>query len=208
MHQIQAKIIELSKTKDVLSLGYRPLGRLIGVEKPQLVKHHVQQLLKKGLLNPKSRKDIEYILKAKSLKQPALVEVPVFGIANCGPATFFADQQNDAILRVSENLLKKRGNIFAVLASGDSMNRAKIDQESIEDGDYVIIDADKTNPVPGDYVLSIIDNCANIKKYARTKNGDIALVSESDQSFPPIYIHESDNFMVNGKVIQVLKGVK
>ena len=77
MHQIQAKIIELSKTKDVLALGYRPLGRLIGVEKPQLVKHHVQQLLKKGLLKPKSRSDIEYILKAKSLKQPALVEVPV-----------------------------------------------------------------------------------------------------------------------------------
>ncbi|PIR55631.1 hypothetical protein COU74_00020 [Candidatus Peregrinibacteria bacterium CG10_big_fil_rev_8_21_14_0_10_36_19] len=208
MHNIQEKILELSKSKDVLELGYRPLGRLIDVDKPQLVKHHVQQLLKNGLLRPKSRKDIQYLLSTSSNKQPTFVEIPMLGAANCGPASIVAEEQLEKSIRVSESILKKLGNIFALLAVGDSMNQAKVNHESIEDGDYVIIDSDQKSPAVGDYILSIIDNCANIKKYMRTKDGGIALLSESTEKYPPIYIHEDDDFIVNGKVIQVIKGVK
>lgn len=208
MHDIQEKILKLSKSKDILELGYRPLGRLIGVDKPQLVKHHVQQLLKNGLLRPKTRKDIQYLLSTSSTKQPAFIEIPMLGAANCGPASVLAEEQLEKSICVSESLLKKRGNIFALLAVGDSMNQARVNHQSIEDKDYVIIDADQKSPTTGDYILSIIDNCANIKKYARTKNGDIALLSESTEKYSPIYIHENDDFIVNGKVIQVIKGVK
>ena len=89
---------------------------------------------------------------------------------------------------------------------GPSMNRATIDNKRIEDGDYVIIDSDDCVPKDGDIVLSIIDGMANIKRFHwDKKNRQIALAADSTLRFPPIYIHESDAFSINGKVIQVVK---
>ncbi len=206
MHQIQEKILELAKTKDVLTLGIRPLGREIGVDQPQLVKHHLFQLQKKGLIKAKSRSDIQQLLQHSSSLQPSFVQIPVVGAANCGPATLFADERIEKYITVSQSFLKKTNNVFALVAKGDSMNRAQIDGNTIEENDYVVIDSDQRTPHSGDYILSVIDNCANIKKYARTKDGNIALLSESNSNYPPIYIGEDDQFIVNGKVIQVIKG--
>lgn len=206
MHLIQEKILQLSKTQDVLSLGIRPLGRLIGVDSPQIVKHHLIQLQKMGLLKPKSREDIKQYLQHSATLQPTFVQIPVVGPANCGPATLLAEENVEEYLTISQSLLKKRGNIFALVASGNSMNRAKVNGSFvIEDKDYVLIDSDQRTPNIGDYVLSIIDGAANIKKFTRTKDGNIALVSESTEKFAPIYISEDDQFMINGKVVQVIK---
>lgn len=206
MHQIQEKILELAKTEDVLSLGIRPLGRKIGVDSPQIVKHHLMQLQKVGLLKPKSREDIKQHFKHTSKLQPSFIEIPVVGTANCGPATFIAEENIEEYVKVSESLLKKKGNIFALIADGNSMNMARVNgASSIEDRDYVIVDGDQRTPHSGDYVLSIIDGAANIKKFIRTTDGNIALVSESTERFAPIYIGEDDQFMINGKVLQVIK---
>jgi repressor LexA len=208
MHQIQEKILELSKTKDVLALGIRPLGREIGVSQPQLVKHHLQQLQKKGLIKAKSRSDIQKILQYSSSLQPLFVKIPVVGAANCGPATLIADEHVEEYITVSEPFLRKKDNIFALVAKGDSMNHAQIYGKSIDENDYVLVDGNARVPNSGDYILSVIDNCANIKKYVRTKDGNIALLSESTSNYPPIYIGENDQFIVNGKIIQVIKGAK
>jgi repressor LexA len=208
MHIIQQKILKLAETEDVLALGIRPLGRLIGINSPQLVKHHLNQLLKKGQIKPRSRKDIKLVLEFSFTKQPSLVEIPVLGAANCGPATIFADEHLEKYIYVSESLLKKRGNVFALIAKGNSLDMASVDGKNIEEDDYVLIDGDQRNPSPGDYVLSVINDCANIKKFARSKDGNIALLSESTSKYPPIYIGEDDNFMINGKVIQVIKAVE
>lgn len=208
MHQIQEKILELAKTKDVLDLGIRPLGREIGIDQPQLVKHHLNQLQKKGLIKAKSRSDIQQILQHSSSLQPSFVQIPVVGAANCGPATLFADEHIEKYITVSESFLKKKDNVFALIAKGDSMNRAEISGNNIEENDYVVVDGNIRIPNSGDYILSVIDNCANIKKYARTKDGNVALLSESTSNHPPIYIGENDQFIVNGKIIQVIKGAK
>lgn len=207
MHRIQEKILELAKTKDVIALGIRPLGREIGIDKPQLVKHHLLQLQKKGLINPKSREDIKQFLQHSATLQPSFVEIPVVGAANCGPATLLAEENVEEYVKVSESLLRKRGNIFALIAEGNSMNDARVNGDTpIEDKDYVLIDGDQRSPNPGDYVLSIIDGAANIKKYTRAKDGNILLLSESTSNYAPIYIGEDDQFMINGKVVQVIKG--
>ncbi len=206
MHWIQEKILELSKTQDVLSIGIRPLGRLIEVDKPQIVKHHLVQLQNKGLLKPKSREDIQQFLHHSATIQPSFVQIPVVGAANCGPATILAEENLEKYVMISQSLLKKRGNIFALVAKGNSMNKALINGTTpIEDNDYVLIDSDQRVPNPGDYVLSIIEGSANIKKFTYTSDGHIALVSESTEKFAPIYISEDDQFMINGKVVQVIK---
>lgn len=96
-------------------------------------------------------------------------------------------------------------NLFAVKASGDSMNKANIDGEVIENGDYVVISKGSISIKNGDYVLSIIDDKANIKRFFRDKNGNIVLISESTREYPPIYITPEDSsYIVNGKVVKVI----
>jgi hypothetical protein len=46
MHDIQEKLLSLSKTTDISSLGYRKIGQLIGTDHPQQIKHHLSQLIK------------------------------------------------------------------------------------------------------------------------------------------------------------------
>jgi repressor LexA len=96
---------------------------------------------------------------------------------------------------------------MVIKAIGNSLNRAKnVAGGPIKNGDYVIVDCNNKNPQNGDYVLSIIDEAANFKRFYR--EGDmIKLVSESSEEYPPIYIHESemDEYTVNGVVVRVIK---
>lgn len=51
MHPAQTSILELSKKEDITKMTLREIGKQSGVgEYPQRVKHHVEQLKKKGLL--------------------------------------------------------------------------------------------------------------------------------------------------------------
>ena len=107
--------------------------------------------------------------------------------------------------------IKKRDDIFVLKAEGDSMNLAKIGEErkNIEPGDFVIVDSENTSPRDGDYIVSVIDGMANIKKYLLDKkNSRIALLSESTQEYSPIFIHENDDFKINGKIVDVVKNIK
>jgi SOS-response transcriptional repressor LexA len=141
-----------------------------------------------------------------------LFAIPILGAANAGPAVDISDQRIEGYLRVSSTMLsskRKADHLFALKVDGPSMNRVVIDGKRIEDGDYVIIDSSVLNPKNGDVVLSIIDGMANIKRFYRDEtNKQVVLVSDSTQSFPPIYIHANDNYRVNGKVVQVIKKPK
>jgi len=96
---------------------------------------------------------------------------------------------------------------FALRVEGDSMNKAKIAGKNLEEGDFVVIDSEYRSPKNGDYVLSVIDGCANLKKFERdNKTGEVLLVSEStNPKHKPIYISSEDNFMINGKIVNVVK---
>ncbi|MFH1048133.1 MAG: S24 family peptidase, partial [Patescibacteria group bacterium] len=88
---------------------------------------------------------------------------------------------------------------------GNSMNKASVNGQNIENGDYVIVDT-KKQPETNNYVLAIIDNCANIKKLLlNSKNNIISLISESTENHPAIFIHENDKFLINGVVKYVIK---
>ncbi|NCS99031.1 hypothetical protein GW764_02475 [Candidatus Parcubacteria bacterium] len=209
MHIVQEKILSLIDNKNLRGLTLREIGDLIGETFPQKVKHHIDQLEKKGfIVVDKKNKTIEKKVHSTSLKS-GILNIPIVGAANCGPATIFANENIEGYIKISKNLLKKCKNIFAIRAQGLSMNKSIINGNTIEDGDYLIIDSSDTSPSNGDVVLSVIDEMANIKKYVWDEaNNQIVLVSESTKDIPPIYIHEDDSFMINGKVIQVIKKPK
>lgn len=133
--------------------------------------------------------------------------IPVLGSANAGPATSLAEENISGYLKVSHKDINRKNGVFALRVEGDSMNRAKIAGKNLEEGDFVVIDSEYRNPKNGDYVLSVIDGCANLKKFERdNKTGEVLLVSEStNPKHKPIYISSEDNFMINGKIVSVVK---
>lgn len=210
MHKTQEKLLQLVKTKNLSGMTLREIGALVGEEKyPQKVKHHLIQLEKKGFIRMDKQSGTIEPASSGQIKSTSIMSVPILGTANCGPATFYTENNYQGYLKISNKLLPKKNNIYALMADGPSMNRADIKGESIEDGDYLIIDGDAQTPEDGDIVVSVFDDVANIKKFKfDTKNNRVVLMSESSQNFPPIFIHEDDDYHVMGKVIQVVKGVE
>lgn len=211
MHDLQTKLLKLFPKIDFSKESLRTIAKKVGEKYPQKIKHHILQLEKKGLISVDwQNKSVTKVKSGKSATS-SLLSIPVLGTANCGPATIFAEQNIEGFVKISKIILgvKAIGDFFAIRASGNSMNRAKVDGKNIENGDLVIVDPKQKSPHNGDYVLSIIDNVANIKKFFRdVKNKLVMLLSESTEEYPPIYIGQSENYFVSGKVIYVIKKPK
>ena len=178
------------------------------------IHQHIAYLQQKNLLSVKKNKkrsiDVHVNINAnnstKNIKFDSFA-VPVLGIANAGPATLFAEENVRSYLKVPRKIINRKDGVFALRVEGDSMNRANINGNNLEEGDFVLIDSEYKNPRNGDYVLSIIDGCANLKKFQQnSRTGGIMLVSESkNPKHKPIHISSEDNYMINGRIIAVLK---
>ncbi len=210
---MQEKLLLLAKNRNISKLSLRDIGDLVGDRSPQKIKHHLQQLEKRGLLR---------IDRARGIIAPAgdgwidgflggdrrLLRIPIVGAANCGPAEVFAEENIEGYLRVSNSLVKRQSGkgLFAVRADGFSMNQAKVHGETIGDGDYLIVDGEDREPRDGEVVLSVIDGAANVKRFHEDRaHGQVVLTSDSTEDFAPIYVGADDDFFVNGKVIEVIK---
>jgi len=182
----------------------REVGSLVGEKSAQKIKHHLNQLSKRGFIayNPVKRE----IKKAQKISKEGFVSLPIVGAANCGPATIFAEENITGYLKVSKRLAPRGGKLFILRAEGDSMNKANINGKNIENDDFVIVDAEQKSPEPGQYIVSIIDEMANIKKFVPDpQNKRIVLKSESTNEYLPIFIHEEDKYEISGRVVGVIK---
>jgi SOS-response transcriptional repressor LexA len=203
MHPLQQKLLKVAAARNLGQLSFREIGKLIGEEHPQKVKHHLKQLEKKGLI----RSIAEGVAIKKTGNQDGIVSIPILGAADCGPATIFAEENVEGYLRISRRLISFSAGLFALRAVGNSMNNASIKGKNLENGDYTIIDSRVRDPENDDYVVSIIGGVCNIKKFIKdTKNKQIVLLSESTQDLPPIHIHpEEAGYFVSGRVVDVVK---
>lgn len=207
MHPIQQAILQLFNKTDKIPLKLRWIARTIGENHPQKIKYHLEQLEKLGLISIDL--DNKEILKLKiNTKESVFVSLPIMGEANCGTATALAENRIEGFLKISRGLLpkSKTNNLFVLKAVGESMNKTITkDNKNIENGDYVIIE-NVQRPENKDIIVSIIDGCANIKRFLK-KDNQIALISESTKKFSPIFIHkeDEDRYQVAGKVLSVIK---
>ncbi len=206
MHHIQAEILQLLDKRPIHGLTLKQIGDLVHEPLPQSIQHHLRQLELKGFIS--INKKTKEIVKTHPTNETkgVLVALPILGAANCGHALNYANDMVEGFLKVSKNLLPKRTEkLFIVKADGDSMNKAQVNAEkTIDDGDYVLVNAEKINPTSGDYVISLIDGMANIKKFIHEGNR-IKLLPESTKNYSPIFIHPADDYKICGTVIDVFK---
>lgn len=212
MHQLQEQLLNLARHQDLGPLSLRQIAKMIGADnKPQIVKHHLLQLDKQGLLQVNLDENVIKPIKRgfnMSQTQRLFFSLPIVGMANCGPQTVFAEERVEGYLKVSTKMLPRRKqDLYVLVADGPSMNKAEIREDvTIEDGDYVVVDSKYVTPKNGEIVVAVIDGLATIKRFRKdTKNRRIILEADSTESYHPIYISEDDEFSISGKVVDVIK---
>lgn len=201
------KLQRLARMVDISKLSYREIGKRIAAPgdkpvHPQIVKNAMAKL---GL------ESAPYT--TTTALAPKLIPIPVLGVANAGPATHIAGSSDRGTIKVSASLLPSSNynDFYALEVDGESMNKATIRGNAIENGAYVIIDSSKRTPKEGDVVTVVYDDLANIKKvHFDFENELIVLHSESTNNFEPIVINPHDNWegLIGGTVIHVVKKPK
>jgi len=212
MHIIQKQLLDLIAThEDFGFCSLRKIAEIIGAKgKPQTAKYHLQQLEKDGMIQMNLEAGVIKLVKRGHAKASAspIYSLPVVGSANCGPATIFAEQNVDQYLKISSSLLpRNKSNLYALIADGDSMNKAEVEPgKVIGSGDFVLVDSEYRGYKNGDIVVAVIDGLATIKRYKEDKaNRMIVLEANSTEKYLPIFIHEGDNFLLSGKVVGIIK---
>jgi len=164
----------------------------------------VESLEKKDLIKRDIFRKL-YLVENENLNDSleGVFSVPVYGLASAGDALAFAEDNMDGYLQISESLVRPSAGakLFAVKTLGDSMNK-----DSINDGDYVIFEKKDSDFVyDNKIVVAVVNGLATIKHYRSLGNGVIGLFPNSTNTFhQPIYIHESDSFMIAGVFKKVL----
>ena len=162
--------------------------------------NYLNELEEKGYIQRTSE---DRGIKLKGITQDTFVDIPILGMANAGTALAYADQYIEGYLKVSKSIVRDK-NVFAVQISGTSMNKAKVNNKTINDGDFVLVEKRETYDY-NDKVLVIIDGLATVKIYRKFDDDNIVLAPDStDKKHKPIFLTSEDNFVIDGKVIDVI----
>lgn len=212
MHEIQKRLLALAEHDDISKMSLRKVGERIGVRHAAQVRHHLNYLVRQGQLSQNETGKLTVVEKLTNTGI-SLMSIPYMGEADCGEATKLATGEIQGYLTISPKLTRitSTKDVFALKASGDSMDRADVGGKSINDSDYVLVKkCDASEIADGDYAVSMIDGLANIKKFQLDwANRRIVLNSESHRYYPPIMIASEDieYYQIAGKVVDVIKGV-
>lgn len=199
--------------------GYSPsleeIQKHFGLASVSTAHYYVEKLRNDNYLSKEANNarsiqiEPDHLIKSPYMSELGLdsVSIPLVGSADCGPAELVAEENVEGYLKVSKRILNKMDGVIALRARGDSMNLARIGGRTIEDGDFVLVDTDYRSPRSGDLVLSVIDGHANLKRFRiDRKTRQIMLLPESTNSrHKPIFVSSQDDYMINGKIIAVLK---
>ncbi len=164
----------------------------------------IESLEKKDLIKRDEDKKIYLVENESYANLQNIFSIPVYGLASCGEALAYAEDNVDGFLQISKSLFRgaDSAKLFAVKALGDSM-----DKDGINDGDYAIFEKyeNSKGDLEGKIVVAVINGMATIKRYKKLSDEIVGLFPKSTNSFhQPIFIHESDSILIAGVFKKVL----
>lgn len=124
------------------------------------------------------------------------VSVPLLGMAPCG-APFYAEENTEEMILVPKNKIQKDLTYFILRASGDSMNRA-----GINDGDLVLC-RQKFTAHNNDKVVALVGDNVTIKQFYR--DGEQIVLKPHSTNEEHQEIRSEEEVQVQGIVVEVIK---
>lgn len=205
--QKQEQVLKIIK-RCYLEKGYAPsLNELkdeLHITTKRGVVVHLDALEKKGYIFRTSQpRGIHMVENDEQIVYDYLVGVPILGYANAGIPMVSAEEESIGVLKIDKNILGKKKDLFSLIIKGDSMDLAKIENNTLENGKYIIVEKN-ADFEDGDIVVAVIDNSATIKRIKRLKDMIVLYPDSSNPSNTPIFIDKNTDILINGKVIKVL----
>ena len=192
----------VDKTGDAPTV--RELQVKIGCSSPMGVVSHLRALEQKGQIRRLGNQARGIVVldgrKIREGQDGDVVNVPLVGNVACG-MPIYAEELIEDWIPLSTKLVKRSQDVFMLTAKGDSM-----DQAGIEEGDYIIFKKQDTAE-NGDKVVVLIGTEATVKRL-RTDKGRVMFEPMSSNKEQRTLVPEEGTFMVQGKVIGVIKNFK
>ena len=83
------------------------------------------------------------------------------------------------------------------------MNDYNVNWKTIDNGSYVLIKKDEVWLNSSDAFLFVVNGAATLKKFKKDGDTVYLLPDSKDGYHKPIILSESDNLMINGKIMEV-----
>jgi repressor LexA len=128
--------------------------------------------------------------------------VPIVGEAPAGQLMPAEENMLGQIQMPKQFLKPASGKFFLLRVRGDSMNRAKVEGQSIEDGDLVLV-RQQERADPGKIVVALVDGQATIKKLVKGSGYYVLKSESSNPKHRPIVV--AQDFRVQGILCRVFK---
>ncbi|HLB51238.1 MAG TPA: S24 family peptidase [Patescibacteria group bacterium] len=163
----------------------------------------IEALEKKDLLTRDEQRRMYVVQNDDYADLQNIFSMPLYGLASCGDALAYAQDNVEGYLQVSQSLFRHEepAKLFAVKALGDSMDR-----DNIHDGDYIVFEKyENQTDVENKIVVAVINGMATIKRFKKVGGGVIGLFPHSTNLVhQPIFIHENDTVLIAGVFRRVL----
>lgn len=139
----------------------------------------------------------------KAVKERAeTVAIPLVGEAPAG-SLMVAEENIEGLIRLPKEFLSPpSGKFFLLRVRGDSMNKAAVEGERIENGDLVVVRQQPTAH-SGDIVVALIDGEATIKRLVKGPGYFLLKPESTNLTHKPIILNQ--DFHVQGVIKRVLK---
>lgn len=187
MRQIQKALVYGQRSPSV-----RELMISCGYKSPRSISLILERLEKRKVLKRREDGTLQLLKGLKSGNQDILtVSVPLVGCAPCG-LPLLALQNVETTIAVSIRLAKPPHQYFLLRATGDSMNKA-----GINDGDLVLVKKQESAN-EGDIVVALIDGEATIKELHYTGKTVTLQPQSNNKSYRSIILEAE--FEVQGVV--------
>jgi len=127
--------------------------------------------------------------------------VPMVGQAPAGPL-LLAEHNIDGWVQMPKKMARPGWEYFLLRVRGNSMNKARVAGEKIEDGDLALV-RQQAMATDGDIVVALIDGEATIKRFAHASGYFVLKPDSTSAEHRPIVVDR--DFHIQGIVVRVLK---
>lgn len=170
----------------------KQVAEAIGVKSVSTAHFHLERLEQKGFIKRTEEGGLEIV----DITTPELAPTAVALVGTIAAGTPIDAVENPTHIDIPSWMLNKKGEVYCLEVSGDSM----ID-DHICDGDIVVIRKQDTAN-DGDTVVALLDdNTATLKRFRRLKNGKVMLVPANPRLSPMTL----DNVTIQGVLVGVLR---
>jgi SOS regulatory protein LexA len=178
------------------------LRRLLGVGSTRTVLRYLDALKEEGYIERWSGARGLRMRKGYAAKSVETRLVPIVGEAPAGQLMPAEENILGQVKMPKEFLKPPTAKFFLLRVRGDSMSRAKIEGQTIDDGDLVLV-RQQERADPGKIVVALVDGEATIKKLVKGPGYYVLQPESTTPKHRPIIV--AQNFQVQGIVCRVFK---